>query len=228
MQSAGSPHPLEELVPRYRDGRRWRPARDRGHPVRAVPTQSDRADRRSLAGMSGFIVLLHVVGFGVLFGLVVPQHYHARRRPPGLHGRGRRARLHVRAAARLRRRPHRRRRQHHPQAARRQRPRTARRRTTAVGRVLVLARPLDDRVRAWRSCSRSASRPSPGRSRTTARSCTRSPASSARRCPGVFLWILGILNLVVLLGILRVFREMRSGRLRRAASSRSSSTSAAS
>ena len=32
---------------------------------------------------------------------------------------------------------------------------------------------------------------------------------------GVFLWILGILNLVVLLGIVRVFREMRSGRLRR-------------
>ena len=26
--------------------------------------------------MYGFIVLLHVVGFGVLFGLVVPQHYH--------------------------------------------------------------------------------------------------------------------------------------------------------
>src|SRR4051794_8130552 len=31
-------------------------------------------DRRSLLGMTGFIVLLHVVGFGVLFGLVVPQH----------------------------------------------------------------------------------------------------------------------------------------------------------
>ena len=28
---------------------------------------------------------------------------------------------------------------------------------------------------------------------------------------GVFLWILGILNLVVLLGIIKVFREMRSG-----------------
>jgi high-affinity nickel-transport protein len=33
------------------------------------------ADRRSLAGMAGFIVLLHVVGLGVLFGLVVPEHY---------------------------------------------------------------------------------------------------------------------------------------------------------
>jgi high-affinity nickel-transport protein len=33
-------------------------------------------DRRSLAGMLGFIVLLHVIGFGVLFGLVVPKHFH--------------------------------------------------------------------------------------------------------------------------------------------------------
>ena len=45
---------------------------------------------------------------------------------------------------------------------------------------------------------------------------------------GVFLWILGILNLVVLLGIIKVFREMRARPLRRGSSSRSSSTSAAS
>ncbi len=34
-----------------------------------------RDDRRSLLGMAGFVVLLHAVGFGVLFGLVVPQHF---------------------------------------------------------------------------------------------------------------------------------------------------------
>ncbi|WP_073392206.1 Nickel transporter NicT [Jatrophihabitans endophyticus] len=34
-----------------------------------------RADRRSLAGMAGFIVLLHVLGLGALFGLVIPGHY---------------------------------------------------------------------------------------------------------------------------------------------------------
>jgi nickel/cobalt transporter (NiCoT) family protein len=34
-----------------------------------------RRDRRSLAGMAGFIVLLHGVGFAVLFGLVIPQHF---------------------------------------------------------------------------------------------------------------------------------------------------------
>jgi high-affinity nickel-transport protein len=32
-------------------------------------------DWRSIAGMAGFIVLLHVTGFAVLFGLVVPEHY---------------------------------------------------------------------------------------------------------------------------------------------------------
>jgi high-affinity nickel-transport protein len=33
------------------------------------------ADRRALAGMAGFIVLLHVAGIGILFGLVTPQHF---------------------------------------------------------------------------------------------------------------------------------------------------------
>ena len=32
-------------------------------------------DKRSLAGMFGFIVLLHVIGFGVLLTLVVPRHF---------------------------------------------------------------------------------------------------------------------------------------------------------
>src|ERR1700710_689486 len=35
----------------------------------------DARDWRSLGGMTGFIVLLHVIGLGVLFGLVVPHHY---------------------------------------------------------------------------------------------------------------------------------------------------------
>jgi high-affinity nickel-transport protein len=32
-------------------------------------------DWRALGGMTGFIVLLHVIGFGVLFGFVIPNHY---------------------------------------------------------------------------------------------------------------------------------------------------------
>jgi nickel/cobalt transporter (NiCoT) family protein len=34
-----------------------------------------RRDVTSLAGMVGFIILLHVIGFGVLFGLVIPNHF---------------------------------------------------------------------------------------------------------------------------------------------------------
>ncbi|WP_081683093.1 HoxN/HupN/NixA family nickel/cobalt transporter [Marmoricola sp. URHB0036] len=35
----------------------------------------DRGDWTSLCAMSAFIVFLHVVGFGILFGLVVPEHF---------------------------------------------------------------------------------------------------------------------------------------------------------
>ena len=35
----------------------------------------NQQDRRALLGMAGFIVVLHAVGFGVLFGVVVPQHF---------------------------------------------------------------------------------------------------------------------------------------------------------
>jgi high-affinity nickel-transport protein len=52
-----------------------RPAGSAGHRLRTFASALDRADRRSLIGMFSFIVLLHVVGFGILFGLVVPQHY---------------------------------------------------------------------------------------------------------------------------------------------------------
>ncbi len=38
-------------------------------------TSLTRPDKTSLLGMFGFIVLLHVIGFGVLFGFVAPQHF---------------------------------------------------------------------------------------------------------------------------------------------------------
>lgn len=34
-----------------------------------------RADRRSLIGMTSLIVVLHLVGFGLLLGVVAPQHF---------------------------------------------------------------------------------------------------------------------------------------------------------
>jgi nickel/cobalt transporter (NiCoT) family protein len=36
----------------------------------------NRKDGTSLARMYGFIIVLHLIGFGILFGLVVPYHYH--------------------------------------------------------------------------------------------------------------------------------------------------------
>ena len=98
-----------------------------------------RQERRSLAGMAGFVLLLHVVGWGVLIFAVAPHDY--RLGSTGVLGVGRRPDgLHARRPARLRRRPHRLDRQHHPQA---------RRRGQVVGQrgLLVLPRPLLGRLR---------------------------------------------------------------------------------
>ena len=148
-----------------------------------------RRDWTSLGGMYGFIIVLHVVGFGVLFGFVVPNHYQLGGDHPvfavgvgvlaytfGLRhafdadhiaavDNTTRKLMADNAGKRGGRRP----RSRDPQAA--------------LGRVLVLPRPLDDRVRAGVPALASASRRWPGRSRTTTPRCTRSPASSAPRCP---------------------------------------------
>ena len=92
-----------------------------------------------------------------------------------LRPRPRHHRLHARPASRLRRRPHRRDRQHDAQAH-------GRRPAPAQRRVLLLARPLDDRLRARRPGRGRRARASAARSRATARRCTRRPGSSARRC----------------------------------------------
>ena len=42
--------------------------------VAAFRASLDRADRISLAAMAAVVVLLHVVGFGILFGFVAPSH----------------------------------------------------------------------------------------------------------------------------------------------------------
>jgi nickel/cobalt transporter (NiCoT) family protein len=46
----------------------------RGVPVR-VRGRLSREEWRSIAGMAGFILLLHALGWGVLVGIVAPQHY---------------------------------------------------------------------------------------------------------------------------------------------------------
>ncbi len=47
-----------------------------GQRLRTFRHSLTRRDRAALGGMTGFIVLLHLIGFGILFGLVVPNHYH--------------------------------------------------------------------------------------------------------------------------------------------------------
>ncbi|HEY0240260.1 MAG TPA: HoxN/HupN/NixA family nickel/cobalt transporter [Friedmanniella sp.] len=171
----------------------------------------DRADRRSLVAMGAVIVALHLVGFGVLLGLVVPEHHHLAGTMP-VFGVGvgvlaytfglrhafdadhiaavdstTRKLLTDRAVDGTSRRP------------------------LSVGFwfslghstiVFALALGLSAGVKAL------AGQLTDGGSRLHA--VTGLVGASVS---GVFLWVLGILNLVVLVGIVRVFRRMRHGEL---------------
>lgn len=181
----------------------------RGRGVRELAGRLERNDRRSLAGMGGFIALLHLVGFGVLLGLVVPHNYVLGGSTP-VFGAGigvlaytlglrhafdadhiaavdstTRKLLEDRAASPARRRP------------------------LSVGFwfslghstvVFALAVLLAFGVRVL------AGQVEDGRS--VLHSVAGVVGASVS---GVFLWILGILNLTVLVGIVRVFRKMRRG-----------------
>ncbi|GAA0546093.1 HoxN/HupN/NixA family nickel/cobalt transporter [Paractinoplanes ferrugineus] len=162
-------------------------------------------DRRSLAGMAGFIVLLHVTGFGILFGLVVPRHFHlGGDHPVFTVGVGVLAYTfglrhafdadHIAAVDNTTRKL----------------MQDTDRKPLSVGfwfslghstivfalafllaaGVKALAGPVEDDGSGLHSIT----------------------GVIGASVSGVFLWILGILNLVVLLGIIRVFRAMRRGR----------------
>jgi nickel/cobalt transporter (NiCoT) family protein len=169
----------------------------------------DPADRRSLLGMGAFILLLHVVGVGVLLGLVVPARYQLGGTTP-VFGAGvgvlaytfglrhafdadhiaavdntTRKLLADRAVDGTRRRP------------------------LSVGFwfslghstiVFGLAFGLSAGVKAL------AGEVTDGGSRLHAMTGVIGASVS-----GLFLWVLGILNLVVLVGLVRVFRRMRHG-----------------
>jgi high-affinity nickel-transport protein len=168
-----------------------------------------RGDWRSLGGMTGFIILLHVVGFGVLLGFVTPKHFALGGDNPvfsvgvgilaytfGLRhafdadhiaavDNATRKLLADQSAGRLDRKP------------------------LSVGFwfslghstiVFTLSLLLSAGVKALAGQVANDS--------STLHSVTGVIGASVS---GVFLWILGILNLVVLLGIIKVFREMRRG-----------------
>ena len=173
------------------------------------------ADRRSLIGMTAFVVLLHVVGLGVLFGLVAPQHFHLGGDHPvftvgvgilaytfGLRhafdadhiaaiDNTTRKLLTDQAAGRTDRKP------------------------LSVGFwfslghstiVFVLSFLLSIGIKALVGPVED------DNSRLHTITGLIGPSVS-----GVFLWVLGILNLVTLLGILRIFRDLRRGRFDEAA-----------
>jgi high-affinity nickel-transport protein len=174
----------------------------------------DSSDRRSLWAMFGFIVLLHVTGFGVLFGFVVPHHYHLGGDHPVFNvGVGVLAYTfglrhafdadHIAAVDNTTRKLI------ADNAERRAAGETEVRKPLSVGFwfalghstiVFMLAFLLTAGVKAL------AGQVENGDSGLHAATGVIGASVS-----GVFLWILGLLNLAVLTGIVRVFREMRRG-----------------
>jgi nickel/cobalt transporter (NiCoT) family protein len=173
------------------------------------------SDKRSLVAMGGFIVLLHVAGFGVLFGVVTPQHLAlGGDHPVFTVGVGVLAYTfglrhafdadHIAAVDNATRK-----------LLADQAEEGTDRKPLSVGFwfslghstiVFGLALLLSVGVKALTNPVQDDS--------SALHSMTGVIGASVS---GVFLWVLGILNLMVLLGIMRVFREMRQGRYDEAA-----------
>jgi high-affinity nickel-transport protein len=169
-----------------------------------------RQDWRSLGGMTFLIVALHLVGFAVLFGLIVPQHYHLGGDHPiftagvGLlaYTFGLRHAFdadHIAAVDNTTRKL----------LQEREADGTGRKPLSvgfwfSLGHstiVFMLALLLSVGVKALAGPVQN--------DNSTLHSVTGVVGASVS---GIFLWILGILNFIVLLGIIRVFRDMRAGR----------------
>jgi high-affinity nickel-transport protein len=169
----------------------------------------DRADRRSLACMLGFILLLHVVGLVVLLGLVVPQHYRLGGTTP-IFGIG------VGVLAYTFGLRHAFDADHIAAVDNTTRKLLADRATSGISR-----RPLS--VGFWFSLGHSTIvfglafllsvgvKTLAGQVEDDSSQLRSITGIIGASVSGVFLWILGIINLVVLIGILRVFRRMRHG-----------------
>jgi high-affinity nickel-transport protein len=168
-----------------------------------------RDDRRSLAGMLGFIVLLHVLGFGVLFALVVPNNYHLGDGHPVFNvGVGVLAYTfglrhafdadHIAAV-----------------------DNTIRKLLADNSRTANPRKPLS--VGFWFSLGHSTIvfllsfllsagvKALAGQVENDNSGLHSATGIIGASISGVFLWILGVLNLVVLIGIVKVFRKMRTG-----------------
>lgn len=168
-----------------------------------------RHDRRSLGGMLGFIVLLHLIGFGVMFGLILPHHYHLGGDHPVFNvGVGVLAYTfglrHAFDADHI--------------AAVDNTTRKLMADNTVTGNT---RKPLS--VGFWFSLGHSTIvfllafllsmgvKALAGQVENNGSSLHSVTGIIGASVSGTFLWILGILNLVVLIGIIKVFRQMRNG-----------------
>lgn len=180
-----------------------------GGGVRGMLGRLDRSDRRSLAGMAGVIVLLHVVGLVVLLGLVVPAHYQLGGSTP-IFGVG------VGVLAYTFGLRHAFDADHIAAVDNTTRKLLADRAVSGVGR-----RPLS--VGFWFSLGHSTIvfglafllaigvKALAGQVENDSSRLHSITGIIGASVSGLFLWVLGILNLVVLVGIVRVFRRMRHG-----------------
>ena len=176
-----------------------------------------RRDWTSLGGMYGFIILLHVVGFGVLLGFVVPNHYQLGGDHPVFSiGVGILAYTfglrhafdadHIAAV---------------DNTTRKLMADNAERVAAGVAPAEI-RKPLSGGF--WFSLGHSTIvfalafllslgvKALAGQVESDDSALHSVTGVVGASVSGVFLWVLGILNLVVLFGILKVFREMRTGR----------------
>ena len=176
-----------------------------------------RRDWTSLGGMYGFIILLHVVGFGVLLGFVVPGHYQLGGDHPvfsigvGLlaYTFGLRHAFDADHIAAV------------DNTTRKLMADNAEKEAAGVARTEI-RQPLS--VGFWFSLGHSTIvfalafllsvgvKALAGQVESDNSGLHSVTGVVGASVSGVFLWVLGILNLVVLFGILKVFREMRTGR----------------
>jgi high-affinity nickel-transport protein len=183
---------------------------DHGSSFAGFRRSLNRHDWRSLAAMSSFIVVLHVVGFVILFGLVVPEHYRIGGDHPVFtvgvgvlaYTLGLRHAFdadHIAAVDNATRKLM----ADNAVAANERKPLSvgfwfSLGHSTIVfllsfllaAGVKALAGPVEDDSSVLHSVT----------------------GVVGTSVSGVFLWVLGILNLMVLIGIIKVAREMRSGR----------------
>jgi len=176
----------------------------------------DQQDRRSLVAMTAVIIALHLVGFGILFGLVVPHHFH-------LGGDHAMFNVGVGVLAYTFGLRHAFDADHIAAVDNTTRKLIAdnEARRAADGPDSEIRKPLS--VGFWFSLGHSTivfllafllslgAKALAGQVENGQSGLHSATGVIGASVSGTFLWILGVLNLVVLVGILKVFREMRSG-----------------